>query len=254
MTPQILLYEDNHILIVNKPPGILSQKDSSGKDSMIEILKSYVKQKYSKPGDVFIGSVHRLDRPVSGLMVYARTSKAARRLHQEIITGNVDKYYTAVIEKEFTVDKEWHKLENFLARINDKTIVSSKINNHTKKSELYYTVLVSSQGYSLVLIKLETGRKHQIRAQFSALDAPIVGDKKYGSTHSLNDSICLHSTILSFNHPTLKDRMFFIADMPDVFTKFIKIDLITVKENIYELINEFKKCNHSFDIDVYKYT
>ena len=239
MTPQIV-YEDNHILIVNKPSGILSQRDSSGKDSMLEILKSYIKQKYEKQGEVFIGLVHRLDFPVSGLMVYAKTSKAARRLHNEIINGNMDKYYTAIVEKEFIIDREWHKLENFLTRINDKTIISKKINNHTKKSELYYTVLASLQGYSLILIKLETGRKHQIRAQFSALEAPIAGDIKYGSKNNLNDSICLHSTILSFNHPTLKDKMVFISDMPVIFTKFIKIDLNIAKDNIYELINEFK--------------
>ena len=237
MNPNII-HEDNHILIVNKPPGVLSQGDSSGKDSMIEILKSYLKQKYGKPGDAFIGSVHRLDFPVSGLMVFAKTSKAARRLHHEIINGNMDKYYTAVIEKEFAVDQEWQKIENFLARINDKTIVSQKKSIHTKKSTLYYRVILSSQGYSLVLIKLETGRKHQIRAQFSAIDAPIVGDKKYGSTHSLNDSICLHSTILSFNHPTLKDKMVFTSDIPVIFTKFINIDLNIVKDNIYKLIKE----------------
>jgi 23S rRNA pseudouridine1911/1915/1917 synthase len=235
MTPQII-YEDNHILVVNKPAGILSQGDSSGKDSMLEILKSYVKQKYEKPGEAFIGLVHRLDFPVSGLMVYAKTSKAARRLHHEIINGNMDKYYTAVVEKEFTIDNEWHKLENFLTRINDKTI-ASQTTKHSKKGELYYRVLASLQGYTLIFIKLETGRKHQIRAQFSTLEAPIVGDKKYGSINSLDNSICLHSTFLSFNHPTLKDRMVFISDIPVTFTKFIKIDLDIVKENIYELIN-----------------
>ena len=239
MTPQIV-YEDNHILIVNKPAGILSQKDSSGKDSMIEILKSYIKEKYEKPGEVFIGPVHRLDRPVSGLMVYAKTSKAARRLHNEIINDKMDKYYTALVEKEFAVDNEWHKLENFLTRINDKTIIDKKLNSHSKKSELYYTALESVQGYSLILIKLITGRKHQIRAQFSALDAPIVGDEKYGSRNSLNNSICLHSTVLSFNHPTLKNRMIFVSDIPLIFTKFIKTDLIIVKNNIHRLISESK--------------
>ena len=239
MTPQIL-YEDNHILIVDKPAGILSQRDSSGKDSLIEILKAYIKEKYNKPGEVFIGPVHRLDLPVSGLMVYAKTSKAARRLHSEIINARMDKYYTAVIEKEFAVDKEWHELENFLTRINDKTMIDKKMNSHSKKSELYYTVLESLKGYSIVLIKLITGRKHQIRAQFSALGAQIVGDKKYGSKNSLNNSICLHSTILSFNHPTLKDRMVFISDIPHIFTNFINIDLNIVKDNIHKLISESK--------------
>ena len=238
MIPEII-YEDNHILIVNKPSGILSQRDISGKDSMLEILKSYVKTQYGKPGDAFIGLVHRLDFPVSGLMVFAKTSKAARRLHLEIVNGNMDKYYTAVVEKEFTIDKEWHKLENFLTRINDKTIIDKK-NKRSKKSELYYTALASAEGYSLVLIKLETGRKHQIRAQFSALGAAIVGDIKYGSTHSLSNSIYLHSTILAFNHPTLKDRMIFSSDLPKIFTKFIKADLNIIKDNIYQLIDEFK--------------
>lgn len=239
MTPEIV-FEDNHIIIVNKPPGMLSQGDSTGEDSLLEILKKYVKKKYNKEGDAFIGLVHRLDRPVSGLMVFARTSKAARRLHSEIISGNMDKYYAAVVETELPADGRWHRLENFLIREKDITKISSNETKESQKAILFYRTVLTSNRYTLVLIKLDTGRKHQIRAQFSEIGAPVAGDKKYGSLNELRNSICLHSVYLSFPHPTLKTEMKFCLDIPGSFLKFIQANPEKVKKEILDLTADFK--------------
>jgi len=239
MTPEIL-YEDNHIIAVNKPSGMLSQGDASGEDSLLDILKLYVKKKYNKEGDAFVGLVHRLDMPVSGAMVFARTSKAARRLHLEIISGKMEKYYTAIVEKKLPDDKKWHRLENFLVRERDITKVVLKETKDSQKADLYYRTISTSNGYTLVLVKLGTGRKHQIRAQFSGIGAVIAGDKKYGSANEVKNSICLHSVFLSFSHPTLKERMKFYSAIPEVFEKFIPMDEEKIKQEIIELAESFE--------------
>jgi len=238
MTPEIL-YEDNHIIVVNKPAGMLSQGDASGDDSLLDILKLYVKEKYNKEGEAFVGLVHRLDMPVSGVMVFARTSKAARRLHSEIISGNMQKFYLAVLEKEMPDDNRWHRLENFLIRERDITKVAVKENRDTQKADLNYRTILSSNGFSLVLIKLGTGRKHQIRAQFSAINAPVAGDKKYGSVNEFKNSISLSSVYLSFSHPTLKERMNFYSPPPGEFSKFINFNSENIKEQILKIIDTF---------------
>jgi len=238
MTPEIL-YEDNHIIVVNKPSGMLSQGDASGDDSLLDILKQYVKKKYNKDGDAFIGLVHRLDMPVSGVMVFARTSKAARRLHAEIISDNMNKYYIAVVEKELPDDKIWHKLENFLTRERDVTKIVLKETKDSQKADLCYRTIRSSNGYTLVLVKLGTGRKHQIRAQFSSIGAAVAGDKKYGSKNEVKNSICLHSVFLSFSHPTHKEKMKFYSIIPLSFGKFIPFEEEKIKKEILELANDF---------------
>ena len=241
MTPEIL-YEDNHIIVVNKPAGMLSQGDSSGDESLLDVLKQYVKEKYSKEGEAFMGLVHRLDRPVSGVMVFARTSKAARRLHSEIISGNMQKFYLAVVEKEMSMDNKWHRLENFLRRERDITKVAVKESIDTQRADLNYITISSSKDFSkefsLLLIKLGTGRKHQIRAQFSAIDAPIAGDKKYGSDSEYKNSILLCSVFLSFTHPTLKERMEFYSPPPDIFGRVVQYDPESLKEEIIGIIND----------------
>jgi len=237
MTPEIL-YEDNHIIVVNKPSGMLSQGDATGKDSLLDILKQYVKKKYGKEGEAFIGLVHRLDMPVSGVMVFARTSKAARRLHSEIISGMLDKFYIAIVEKQLPDDKKWHRLENFLTRDRDITKIVLKETKDSQKADLYYRTILSSKDSTLVLIKLGTGRKHQIRSQFSGIGAPVAGDKKYGSTNESNNSICLHSVFLSFSHPTLKDKMKFYSDVPDNFGEFLSFDKETIKNKICALTDD----------------
>jgi len=239
MTPDIF-YEDNHIIVVNKPSGMLSQGDSTGEDSLLDILKQYIKAKYLKEGDAFIGLVHRLDKPVSGVMVFARTSKAARRFHSEIISGGMDKFYAAIVEKELPYDQKWHRLENFLRRERDVTEVITRETQDSQRAELFYRTILSSHKFSLVLVKLGTGRKHQIRAQLSAIGAPIAGDKKYGSAHEIKNSICLHSVFLSFTHPTLKERMKFYSEIPSIFENFLTTNPDSVKGIILKLTDEFK--------------
>ncbi len=238
MTPEIL-FEDNHIIVINKPPGILSQGDSTGEDSLLDILKRYIKKEYSKEGEVFIGLVHRLDRPVSGLMVFARTSKGARRLHSAIISGNVNKYYAAVVGKVFPVETRWRRLENFLIREKDKTKIVPEGTAGSQKAVLFYRTVFSSNGHSLVLIKLDTGRKHQIRAQFSAVGAPVAGDRKYGSMEEFDNSICLHSVYLSFPHPTLKTEMKFSTDIPALFLSLVEVNRSKIKEEILKSVEDF---------------
>jgi 23S rRNA pseudouridine1911/1915/1917 synthase len=222
MVPEII-YEDNHIIVVNKPAGILSQGDSSGSESMLEILKDYIKKKYNRPGNVFLGLVHRLDMPVSGLMVFAKTSKAAGRMFTEITSGSMGKYYVAIIEKNLADYGNWHILENFLRRQRDITKIISRGNDDADKAVLYYRTILSSGQNSLVLIKLETGKKHQIRAQFAGIDAPVAGDRKYGS-RDRSDAISLHAVYLSFSHPTLKQRMEFSTEIPGRFKNFMPFD------------------------------
>jgi len=239
MTPEIL-FEDNHIIVVNKPAGILSQGDSSGEDSLLDMLKNYIKTKQNKDGDAFLGLVHRLDMPVSGVMVFAKTSKAARRLHSEIVSGNMEKYYVALVESELIDDKKWHRLENFLIRERDITKISIRENRSTQRAELFYKIIKAENIYTLVIIKLITGRKHQIRAQFSEIGAPVAGDKKYGSKTVINNSICLHSVYLSFPHPTLKERLEFYSGTPSAFNRYIKTDKAELKIEILERIDEFR--------------
>ena len=224
----LVIYEDNHIIVADKPSGVLSQGDISGDVSILDMLKTYVKEKYNKPGEAFIGLVHRLDRQVSGVMVFARTSKAASRLHEEITTGRIEKFYIAVTEKELAPGTEWHRLENNLVREKDKTFISDKAVKNSQRGILYYNVLKCGKGKSLLLIKLETGRKHQIRAQLAGMGAPVYGDARYGSPVSAGKGICLHSVFLGFLHPVKKIPMEFYADLPERFRQsadFIPEDL-----------------------------
>ena len=224
-----IIHEDNHLIVTIKPPGILSQGDISGEDSMLDIIREYIRIRYSKPGNVFTGLVHRLDRPVSGLMVFAKTSKGAARLHKEFLNKNVDKYYTALVEGPDKINKKWVKIKSHLVRIKDITVVSEGKKKNSQEAVMNYISLFRDGRYSLILIKLETGRKHQIRAQLSAAGFPILGDRKYGSKTSMGDSICLNAARLSFTHPTTREALRFSSPMPERFKKFI-----TIEENYYQ--------------------
>jgi len=235
-----IIYEDNHIIVTDKPAGILSQGDISGQTSLLDMLKNYVKLKYNKPGEAFIGLVHRLDRHVSGLMVFARTSKAASRLHQEITSGRMEKFYIAVTEMELNAGTDWHRLENNLVREKDKTFISVKDCKNSQRSVLYYNVLKCGKGKSLLLVKLETGRKHQIRAQLAGMGAPVYGDTRYGSSISAGKAICLHSVFLGFMHPVKKKPLEFYSPPPELFRRsadFIPEDL---QPEIMEKIRSFR--------------
>ena len=208
-----VLYEDNHVIVAEKNPGILSQSDKSGDVDMLTLVKSYIKEKYDKKGEVFLGLVHRLDTVTSGVMVFARTSKAASRLSDDIRQGKMSKQYIAVFEE--IIDKKNGGFEDYLIKDNSKNV--SYVTNDNKKgkySKLEYEVLEIKENMSLVRINLITGRSHQIRVQFASRDFHIVGDAKYKAKSKDKDKIALHACELGFYHPTKKELMTFSL-MPD---------------------------------------
>jgi len=234
-----ILYEDNHIIVVDKPAGILTQGDYSGDESLLEMIKEYIRTKYNKPGEAFTGLVHRLDKPVSGLLVFARTSKAAARLQKEFTSGRIKKFYLAVIENNSPVKDGWNRLENFLERDRDITRIAKNRSARSEKGILYYHHLASNSEYSLVLIKLETGKKHQIRAQMAGIGKPVAGDKKYGAKSDSGISILLHSAYLSFSHPTKDEIMKFYSPPPGSFDRKIDPDRDKLAHRVQELTENF---------------
>ncbi len=200
-----VLYEDNHIIVVVKPVNILSQSDITGDDDMLTLIKEYIKEKYHKPGNVYLGLVHRLDRVVGGVMVFAKTSKAASRLFNSIRENTFHKTYLAIVYGK--VDNT-NTFIDYLEKKDDfSTIVTDK--DHGKLSELSYELIDYNKenDVSLVKINLKTGRHHQIRVQFSSRGYPLVGDNRYG--HDNNKEIGLFAYKLSFPHPTTKEMLTF---------------------------------------------
>lgn len=202
-----ILYEDNHIIVCYKDYGILSQSDSSGDMDLLNILKDYIKIKYQKPGNVYLGLVHRLDRNTEGVMVFARTSKAAARLAKQIQTGDFNKEYLAIVEGKLPIKGE---LINYLSKDEERRIAYE--NKSGKKAILQYEVVaesvIDSCLVSAVKIKLLTGRFHQIRAQFSLLNRPLYGDVKYGSTNHTRVA-SLQAYHLCFKHPISNETLVF---------------------------------------------
>ena len=206
-----ILYEDNHIIVCYKPKGILSQADGSDKEDMLTILKKYIKEKYNKPGDVYLGLVHRLDINTSGVMVFARTSKAASRLSEQIKKNEFKKEYLALVEGNVT-NVEYKELISYLTK--DENIKKSFINPNGLKSILEYRLVnktkINNKDISLINIKLHTGRFHQIRCQMSSIGHVLYGDKKYGSNNIIDPlEFPLYAYKLTFNHPTLKNELTF---------------------------------------------
>lgn len=209
-----VLYEDNHIIVAVKPAGVLSQSDGSNAPDMLTILKAYIKEKYEKPGDVYLGLVHRLDRPVSGVMVFARTSKAASRLSDQIRTNKVEKLYRCVVRG--VLESSGH-LENYISKDENRniaTVIDSEKPGY-KVCFLDYKPVMSREGLTLTEIKLGTGRSHQIRAQMSHFGYPLIGDQKYGKKDNLAKDVALQSFKLSFEHPVKRENMSFEAPFPD---------------------------------------
>lgn len=200
-----VVYEDNHLIIINKEVGEIVQGDKTGDTPLSENIKQYLKEKYNKPGNVFCGVVHRIDRPVSGLVIFAKTSKALERLNKMLRDGQIHKTYWAMVEG--LPEKDEATLENHLVsngRIN-KTFVASANDPEAKKSILKYHIIGKGDRYSLLEINLLTGRKHQIRAQLSAIGHPIKGDLKYGARRSNPDGgISLQAHRIEFIHPVSK--------------------------------------------------
>lgn len=210
-----VLFEDNHLIIVNKRSGDITQGDKTGDKPLSDVVKEYVKEKYNKAGNVFLGVVHRLDRPTSGVIIFARTSKALERLNKMLRDKTICKTYWAVV-KEYP-KKEKGTLINFLKKNpkKNKSSVYSKEIPDSKKAILHYNVLKKLDNYSLVEIDLETGRHHQIRAQLSFIGFPIKGDLKYGFNRSNKDgSIHLHARKIVFIHPVTKEEVSVTAPVP----------------------------------------
>jgi 23S rRNA pseudouridine1911/1915/1917 synthase len=215
-----VVYEDNHIIIVNKESGEIVQGDKTGDTPLSDIVKQYLKEKYQKPGDVFLGVVHRLDRPVSGLVIFARTSKALTRMNKMFAEGEVHKTYWAIIESFLPHKKgldESHILTHWLTR-NEQQNKSYAYDHevpHSKKAMLHYEVIGRGERYALLEVRLLTGRHHQIRCQLSAIGCPIKGDLKYGAKRSNPDgSISLLSRRVEFVHPVSKEPICVEAPLP----------------------------------------
>lgn len=211
-----VLYEDNHLIVVNKLPSEIVQGDKTGDVPLSEEVKEYIRKKYNKPGNVFTGVIHRLDRPVSGVVVFAKTGKALSRMNELVKNREIKKTYWAIVknkpkEKEAT-------LTHILVRNEkkNKSFVSNKKQENSKEARLSYRLVASSKDYFLLEVDLHTGRHHQIRAQLAAMGCPIKGDLKYGYSRSNKDaSVSLHARSVSFVHPVKKEQLSIVANPPE---------------------------------------
>jgi len=213
-----ILYEDNHLLVAVKPPEVPVQADSSGADDFLSILKAYIKDKYNKPGNVYLGLVHRLDRNAGGVMVFAKTSKAASRLSDQIRRRVTAKTYLAVVHG--CPESRRERLVNYLLkdRARNRVSVVEPGTPGARKAVLNYTVLDSREGLSLIRVELETGRPHQIRVQMAEMGTPLYGDVKYRGfgERNMND-LALWSWRMEVEHPVKKERVAFTAPPPDTY-------------------------------------
>ncbi len=207
-----IIFEDNHLLVVEKLPNVLSQEDRTGDIDMLTLLKKDIKIRYNKPGNVYLGLVHRLDRPVGGVMVFAKTSKAASRLSDQIRRGKFEKRYMAIVHGKLRNNKD--TLVHYLLK-NRKTNIVSVVKKGTKRAKkaiLDYEVVSTTGDFSLVKINLHTGRSHQIRVQFSAIGHPLYGDQRYNlRKDNIKDQIALWSYQIACFHPTLRKKMVFTS-------------------------------------------
>ena len=211
-----IVYEDNHILAVNKPAGMLVQGDKTGDATIGDIVKQYIKEKYDKPGEVFLGVVHRIDRPVSGIVLFARTTKALQRLNEMFQKREIQKTYWAIVQTR--PEKESDTLVSYL-RKNEEKNMSRVVSAETKgalKCELEYKLIAESENYWLLEVDPHTGRHHQIRVQLANNGTIIKGDLKYGARRSNKDaSICLHARMIQFIHPVKKEEIIITAPVPE---------------------------------------
>ncbi len=215
-TKQDILYFDNHLIIVHKKVGEIVQGDKTGDITLMDEVKDWIKNAYQKPGEVFLGLVHRIDRPVSGALIFARTSKALSRMNEMIKNGKLEKIYWAIVKN--APAPVTGKLENYLVRntAQNKSYIHSKPSSTSKLALLEYKTLAGSDNYYLLEVNLKTGRHHQIRAQLAHLKSPIKGDLKYGFPRSNPDGgIDLHARKLKFVHPVSKEQIEIICPLRD---------------------------------------
>lgn len=210
-----VLYEDNHVIVVLKPQNLPSCPDSSGDDNLLDRIKRYVKTAYNKPGNVYIGLVHRLDRPTGGVMVFAKTSKAAERLSDGLQHGDFEKKYLTVLCGTF--DTERGTLTNFLKKntVNNMVYICTPSEEGAREASLDYKVVEAKENYTLAEVRLHTGRSHQIRVQMAGVSRPVFGDMRYGGPSAQKGKLALWAYSLSFTHPVLKERMRFVALPPE---------------------------------------
>ena len=209
-----ILYEDNHILVVLKEQNLASCPDESGDENLLDLLKDYLKRTYEKPGNVYLGLVNRLDRPTGGVMVFAKTSKAAGRLAEQMKTGDFEKRYLTVLNG--APSPESGKLVNYLKKntINNMVYLSTEGTDGAKYAALDYRVLEKRGGLALTEVKLHTGRSHQIRVQFAGIAHPVYGDMRYGGEFAIKGRLALWAYSLAFTHPVTKERMRFLSEPP----------------------------------------
>ncbi|QRR02870.1 RluA family pseudouridine synthase [Dyadobacter sandarakinus] len=239
--PFRVVYEDNHLIIVNKEPGILVQGDATGDKCLLDMVKDYIKETYNKPGAVFLGTVHRLDRPVSGLVVFARTSKALERMNEIFRKRDVQKTYWAVVRNKPAEKKG--KLVHWLSKDENRNITTAYDYEKpgTHRAELSYRVLGTLNSYHLLEVNPITGRPHQIRVQLASMNCPIRGDVKYGYPKGNSDgSINLHARRLFFDHPVKKEPMLCRAGVPnDAFwEEFLTLDQEEIKPEHLDFLYE----------------
>ena len=211
-----VLYEDNHIIVVNKASSEIVQGDRTGDKPLSEMVKEYLKEKYNKPGNVFCGVTHRLDRPTSGIVVFAKTSKALSRLNNMFRDDEVEKIYWAIVQDRPKSDTGTltHYLKKDSRR--NKSLAYNTERRNTRKAILHYSLVAQSDNYFMLEVNLETGRHHQIRVQLSKIGCPVKGDLKYGAKRSNGDgSISLHARRISFVHPVSKERIDITAPVPN---------------------------------------
>ena len=210
-----VLYEDNHLLAVRKPAGLLVQGDATGDETLLDLARAYLKRKYAKPGNVYVGLVHRLDRPVSGVVLLARTSKAASRLSAQFRAGTPVKRYLAVVEGRLP-DTAGELVAHLAAHGDDQGVTRAAATpfDGSREARLRYRVVGVAADRSLVNVDLLTGRRHQIRAQFALAGHPVWGDQKYGSRHALVGRIALHAERLEVTHPTSGQPVVLVAEAP----------------------------------------
>lgn len=210
-----ILHEDNHIIVVLKPQGVPSCGDESGDENMLDAVKEYIRTAYGKPGNVYVGLVHRLDRPTGGVMVFAKTSKAAARLSEQMRSGDFEKKYLAVLS---AVPKEPQgKLVNYLKKnaVNNMVYLCPPTTEGAKMASLEYRVAEEKGGCALAEIKLHTGRSHQIRVQMAGIGCPVFGDMRYGGERAKKGNLALWAYSLTFTHPVTKERLRFMAEPPE---------------------------------------
>ena len=214
MEELIILYEDNHIIVTLKPQNVPTCEDESRDKDMLTYIKEYIREKYGKQGNVYLGLVHRLDRPTGGVMVYAKSSKAAARLSEQMKSGDFEKKYLAVLAD--TPREERATLKNYLKKnpINNMVYLAAATTAGAKYAELDYKILETQKGLALAEVRLHTGRSHQIRVQMSSIGCPVYGDMRYGGEKAVKGNLALWAYHLAFSHPVTKERMVFKIQPP----------------------------------------